>query len=355
MIQHGMSELRHDPIQKRWVIIAPERGSRPDDFTFPNEQVRDKEFCPFCTGNEGMTPPDILTVRSSNQQDWRIRVVPNSYPALRVEPNDLGRSAVGLYDRMNGIGAHEIIIETPEHSIGMADLSLDHLTDIFRVYRDRMTDLMRDQRLRYVLIFKNHRSSAGASLAHSHSQIIATPVTPLICTNELESTQAHYRDKERCLICDIIQQEVSCGDRIIYDDGVFIVFAPYASRFPFEMMIVPRNHSHQYGDISNDDLPHLARCMHTVLNRLNRMSRHGESLPDDPVQDNPPFNFVIHTAPNVNGASTHSDRLATLKYDYHWHIELFPRLTGVAGFEWGTGLYINPTPPEDAAEFLRKI
>ncbi|MDP8228826.1 MAG: galactose-1-phosphate uridylyltransferase [Candidatus Electryoneaceae bacterium] len=349
MFLHSASELRHDPIQKRWVIIAPERGGRPDNFTVRSEfiaqahQERYKESCPFCIGNEAMTPPEILALRSSDERDWRIRVVPNAFPALRVEPDDLGRSAVGLYDRMNGIGAHEVVIETPEHNVGMTDLSQDHLADLFRVYRDQMTDLMGDERLRHVLIFKNHLSSAGASLVHSHSQIIATPIEPQTIATELESAQSHYRVKERCLVCDIIEQEVSCGDRIIYDDGVFLVFAPYASRFPFEMMIVPRNHSHQYGDVSDDDLLRLARCMHIVLNRLNR------TLSD------PPFNFVIHSAPNVNGAPINTDRWANLKYDFHWYIEMFPRLTSVAGFETGAGFYINPTPPEDVAEFLRKI
>ncbi len=346
-MQSSISEFRHDPIQKRWVIIATERNARPDDF-YPDQNIKsDKEECPFCNGSEDQTPNEIVAVRSNggapNSPDWKVRVVPNRYPALSVQPEDIDRSANGIYDRMHGIGAHEVIIESPEHSHSLPDLPIDHAADIFRIYRDRSMDLMQDRRLRYVLIFKNQGANAGATLSHPHSQIIATPVTPRNIVSELKSCHEHFQGKERCLICDIVKQETSDGKRVIYNDGKFIAFTPYASRFPFELFIAPLKHSHQFGDTSDDDIESLTVCMQNVLQRM-------KSFLDDP-----PFNFVIHTAPNLKAFPPTPDYWSTLDHYYHWHIELFPRLTRVAGFEWGTDFYINPTSPEEAAKLLREV
>ncbi len=338
-----MPELRLDPIQKRWVIIATERGRRPDDFP-PNPAVPAGDFCPFCEGNEGRTPPEITAIRNGsgpNQPGWEIRVVPNRFPALRIE-GGLDRKGIGAYDMMNGIGAHEVIIETPDHSQHLADAPLDHIHKLLQIYRERLVDLQRDERFKYILIFKNHGAAAGASLAHPHTQLIATPVTPLTLVQELNSAKEHYRGKERCLFCDLIHQELDAGQRIVSADDQFVVLAPFASRFPFELFITPRKHHHSFAEAGDGMLYTLAGVLKDALLRIKKCLK------------DPPYNFLIHTIPNVRAKHRHGSAWETIELDYHWHIEFIPRLTQVAGFEWGTGFYINPTAPEDAAKYLRE-
>ncbi len=340
-----MPELRHDPIQKRWVIIASERGRRPDDF--PRlEQTTPGGFCPFCTGNESKTPPEIAALgphgRAPNSPGWQVRVVPNKFPALRIE-GDLDRKGIGIHDRMNGVGAHEVIIETPHHELGMADMPVEDLKKVIWMYRERLTDLLRDFRFKYVLIFKNHGAAAGASLSHPHTQLIATPVTPLTLAGELNSARDHYRYKERCLFCDVIEQEVESGDRVVLANDRIVALAPYASRFPFELFLAPRRHHHSFAEISDNMIHELAVALKEVLLRIKK------------CLNDPPFNFLIHTTPNVKVIPKRTAYWDTIEVDYHWHIEIMPRLTRIAGFEWGTGFYINPTAPEEAAKYLREV
>lgn len=340
-----MPELRHDPIQKRWVIIASERGRRPDDF--PRlEQPPGGGFCPFCEGNEGKTPPEIAAIghygRMPNSPGWQVRVVPNKFPALRIE-GDLDRKGIGIHDRMNGVGAHEVIIETPRHDLGLADMPLEDLKKVLWMYRERLADLLRDFRFKYVLIFKNYGAAAGASLPHPHTQIIATPVTPLTLAEELSSARDHYRYKERCLFCDVIHQELDSGERIVLANDHVVAIAPYASRFPFELFLAPRNHHHSFAEINDVMIHELASAMKEVLRRIKR------------CLSDPPYNFLIHTIPNVKVVPKRTAYWDTIEVDYHWHIEIMPRLTRIAGFEWGTGFYINPTAPEEAAKYLREV
>jgi UDPglucose--hexose-1-phosphate uridylyltransferase len=339
-----MPELRHDPIQKRWVIIATERGRRPDDFP-RHEPAPANASCPFCEGNESKTPPEIAAIRNGtapNQPGWEVRVVPNKFPALRIE-GGLDRKGLGAYDRMNGVGAHEVIIETPQHSLDLGDAPLDHIHKVLRMYRERLVDLLRDQRFKYVLIFKNHGAAAGASLSHPHTQLIATPVTPLTLVEELDAAKEHYRDKERCIFCDLINQELDSGHRVVVAGDQFVALTPFASRFPFELFIAPRHHHHSFAEADDDMLYHLAAVLKDVLLRIKKCLK------------DPPYNFLIHTIPNVQARHKHGSDWETIELDYHWHIEFIPRLTQVAGFEWGTGFYINPTAPEDAAKYLRDI
>lgn len=339
-----MPELRHDPIQKRWVIIAPERARRPVHLG-PPERLGESDFCPFCPGNEMSTPAEIYATRDygtyRDGPGWRVRVVPNLYPALRIEGN-LDPSAEGLYDRMHGIGAHEVIIETPEHGVPMADMDYRHVERILQVYIERHRDLFRDGRFKYVLIFKNHGFRAGATIPHPHSQLIATPVTPLVVATKLDSARDHYRVKSRCLFCDLLSQDLADGKRVVWLDSTFAVIAPYASRFPFELMIIPRRHSHSFDSMTAEEISGLARVMRDTLRRLKI------------CLDDPPYNYMIHTAPNTNTLPHRTGFWETLPFDFHWHIEVIPRLTRTAGFEWGTGFYINPTLPEEAAAFLRE-
>ena len=340
-----MPELRHDPIQKRWVIIASERGRRPDDF--PRQELTDSGgFCPFCQGNESKTPPEIAAIRGNggrpNEPGWEVRVVPNKFPALRIE-GDLERRGIGILDRMNGVGAHEVIIETPQHDLNMAEAPVEHLAKVIRMYRERLADLLRDFRFKYILIFKNCGAAAGATLTHPHTQIIATPVTPLTLAQELMSAKEHYQLKERCLFCDVIQQEMETGERIVISTDHFVALTPFASRFPFEIFLAPLRHHHSFAEISDEMIHHLAAVLKEVLLRTKK------------CLNDPPYNFLIHTIPNVKARPRRSSYWDTIDVDFHWHIELMPRLTRVAGFEWGTGFYINPTAPEEAAKHLREV
>jgi UDPglucose--hexose-1-phosphate uridylyltransferase len=245
----------------------------------------------------------------------------------------LRREGDGIYDKMTGIGAHEVIIETPHHSKGLADLSDKEVEEILWAYRDRIVDLRRDIRFRYVLIFKNHGEAAGASLEHAHSQLIALPIVPRRVHDELEGAKRHYDSKERCIFCDIISQEKKDQVRVVYENEEMLVVAPWAPRSPFETWILPKGHLSNYEDCQKSEFRGLANALRVTLRKL------------DAALEKPPFNFILHTAPLNERGLAH----------YHWHIEVVPTLTKVAGFEWGSGFYINPTPPEEAAEFLRRL
>jgi UDPglucose--hexose-1-phosphate uridylyltransferase len=345
MSDQPRSELRHDPVQKRWVIVASARGLRPNDFKAFERSQTPADSCPLCGGRESLTPPTIASYRLPNDSSgssWHVRVVPNKYPALRVE-GELGRSAEGNYDRMDGIGAHEVVVETPSHDVRLEDLSVEHLALVLAAYRERIADLMKDRRLRYVLVFKNSGAGAGASLSHSHSQIMATPITPRTVAMELDSARAHYQAKERCIFCDILRQELSGGERVVVVDQFFVTHCPYASRFPFEMHLHPRAHHHDYASLNDDYLLKLAHHLKEVLLRMKT------------ALNDPPYNFLLHTAPSTIGRTPRRSYWDTLDADWHWHIEILPRITKTAGFEWGTGFYINPTPPEEAARCLRQV
>ncbi len=330
-----MPELRKDPITGRWVIIATDRAKRPTDFIREKVQIRGSGFCPFCYGNESKTPPEILAYRSDGSQrngpGWTLRVVANKFPALGIE-GSLDRQGEGLYDKMNGIGAHEVIIETPDHAMTLATLSVPRVEEVLCAYRERVLDLKKDRRFKYMLVFKNHGDAAGASLEHTHSQLIALPVVPRAVREEVDGSRAHYNSKERCIFCDILRQESEAATRVVAENQGFIVVTPYAPRFPFEMWIIPKNHLSAFEQSQKAEFEYLAEILKDMLTRL------------DKVLDHPAYNYIIHSSPVQESTEDY----------YHWHLEIMPKLTKVAGFEWGTGFYINPTPPEEAAKFLRE-
>ncbi|MGA1795724.1 MAG: galactose-1-phosphate uridylyltransferase [bacterium] len=329
-----MPELRKDPIIGRWVIIATERARRPSDFK-SSEEIKKPGFCPFCNGNEDKTPPEVYSLRNPHTArdtpGWSIRVVPNKFPALEIE-GELNKQGEGVYDRMNGVGAHEVIIETPNHDSTLADLSLPEIANVIRAFRIRILDLKQDNRFKYMLIFKNHGSAAGASLDHTHSQLIALPIVPKRVSEEIQGAKTYYLYKERCVFCDIIQQEKKENIRVINENEHFICIAPFTSRFPFESWVLPKTHDIYFEDINDNEVDSLAWIMKDILNRMKV------------VLNDPPYNFLLHSSPFYERDITF----------YHWHIEIIPKLTKVAGFEWGTGFYINPTPPEDACVFLKE-
>jgi UDPglucose--hexose-1-phosphate uridylyltransferase len=243
---------------------------------------------------------------------------------------------------MDGIGAHEIIIETPDHHRGLADLAANELIDVLKAYRTRLLDLRRDLRLRYMILFKNHGAMAGATLHHSHSQLIAVPLIPPVAATELNVCREFFAAKDRCIFCDIIDSEISSGERIVREFPNYVTLAPYASSSPFELRLFPKKHSHDFAFLDDAELGEVAVAMKDMLARLKA------------VLKDPPYNFILHTAPPPHERVGKPGYWGSLPWDYHWHIELVPRLTQIAGFEWGTGFFINPTAPEDAAGFLRE-
>ncbi len=329
-----MPELRKDPVLGRWIIIAKNRGKRPTDFPIEDSPVTGG-FCPLCPGNESFTPPEVLSFSGgddpSNQSGWQVRVVPNKFPALVIE-GDLAKEGIGLYDKMNGIGAHEVIVESPNHDESFSDLPLERMCLVFQAYRERILDLEKDSRFKYVMVFKNHGQAAGASLEHSHSQLIALPIVPRMIVSELQGAESYYNYKERCIYCDIIRQEINQDERVVCQNELFITIMPFAPRTPFEMWILPKNHSSSYRRQSDAELFSLAELVSRSLKMLTTC------IP------NVPYNFVLHTGPLRTDGLLH----------FHYHFEIVPKLTSIAGFEWGSGFYINPMPPEEAAAFLRE-
>ncbi|MHB1035857.1 MAG: galactose-1-phosphate uridylyltransferase [Pirellulales bacterium] len=330
-----MPDLRKDPIVGRWVIVAKSRAKRPHDFeTTP--VVENRRFCPFCEGHEDKTPGEIIAYRNPgsapNREGWRVRVVPNKFPALEIE-GKLNKRGEGIYDMMRGVGAHEVIIESPHHLLSTADLPEENLREVLWVYRDRLVDLKKDPRLVYGMIFKNVGAAAGASLEHTHSQLIVTPIVPINVWEEMTGSLEFFNYRGRCVYCDMIQQELATEKRIVLDTPGFIAFCPFAGRFPFETWILPKVHSSHFENIQKNGIEDLATVIKQVIGKI------------ETALDRPAYNYIIHTGPFDTQELGH----------YHWHIEIMPRLTGIAGFEWGTGFYINPVPPEEAASFLREV
>lgn len=329
-----MPELRKDPVLGRWIIIARERGKRPSDFVIADTPTIGG-FCPLCPSNENTTPHEVLVYGRENDipdsPGWKVRVVPNKYPALVIE-GDLNREGEGLYDKMNGIGAHEVIVESPCHEDAFSELPAEHIALVFRAFQERIRDLEHDKRFRYVLVFKNFGKAAGASLEHSHSQLVALPVLPRKIESELTGALTYYNYKERCVYCDIISQELKQDVRVVCKNKFFITITPFAPRTPFEMWVLPIHHSSAYHEQSEEELASLAEIFSESLCRL------------DACIPNVPYNFVLHTQPLRSQHMKH----------FHWHFEIVPKLTSIAGFEWGSGFYINPMPPEEAASYLRE-
>jgi UDPglucose--hexose-1-phosphate uridylyltransferase len=325
-----MPELRKDPLLGRWVIIGTERVRRPGDFR-SERPVRRSGPCALCGGHERETPPEVLIYRDKpDDGGWRVRVVPRRFPALRVE-GDLERRGHGLYDLMNGIGAHEVVVESPRHDDALARLPVAAVEDVVRAWRDRIVDLKRDQRFRSIAIFKAYGLAGDVALEHPHSELLATPIPPQGLSDELQHARLYHDYRERCLFCDILHQEAEERARVVVETEHVLAFAPFAARFPFETWLLPRRHVPSFEHSGAVELRELARALRTVLRKLER------ALGD------PPFDLLLHSAPFAESDSPY----------YHWHLEITPRLLPPAGFDWSSGFQVNPMPPEDAARFLR--
>jgi UDPglucose--hexose-1-phosphate uridylyltransferase len=329
-----MPELRKDPVISRWVIISTERSKRPGDLGTRKDTPLGG-FCPLCPGNEEKTPPEVFAFRDAgapNSAGWKVRVVPNKFPVLIIE-GDLNPRTEGLYEKMDGVGAHEIVIETPEHGALTTTLGPENFEAVLLSYKRRIEDLKKDKRFKYVAVFKNHGERAGASVDHPNSQLIALPVVPKRTLEELTGARRYHARIGRCIFCDSIAQDRTDGRRLVLENDAFIAIEPFASRFPFETCIYPKTHQPAFEHTPDSLFKPMADIFSRVLHQINR------------AMDFPPYNYILHSAPFDEAADP----------SYHWHFEIIPRVVRMSGYEWGTGFYINPTTPEQAAQHLRDI
>ncbi len=334
-----MIEIRKDLPKNEWAIIAPVRGDRPFDFSSEDkDNEKTSKDCPFCPGNEDQTPPEVYAVRAGDQSDgsdWKVRVFPNKYPALDQD----GTSSTiegDLFQSLGGFGFHEVIAETPEHEINLEDLEEERIGLVIDTYLERRKELGKNTEIKYVSIFRNKGKRAGASLAHPHSQILATTFVPRIPRIEYHQTESFHRKTGDCFYCRLIEAEKREARRVILENEEFIAISPFWSRFPFETHIIPKEHESDFGASTGKEISGLAKSLKRTLTSLR--SELGDF----------PYNYSIHTTP-----VSEKENDPKLKESYHWHLEIFPRLTNPAGFEWGSGNFINVLSPEEATKRLR--
>ena len=332
-------EFRRDPVCGRWAVVAPERALRPVTLPWAEPRHRqngERRPCPFCPGQEAETPHEVLAYREAGSRPdgpgWSLRVVPNRFPAVRP---DVGGAfcAVGgmVFLSAPGLGRSEIVIETPEHISSPTLLSDAQLAAVFHAYRDRLTTLAEDGRLAYASVFKNVGAEAGASLGHTHSQIVATPVVPELVEAEMAGGREFLARTGRCVFCDLAAREQASGSRIVASSEHFLVVTAFAPRFAYELWVLPIAHASRFESLGEERAFELAGLLKRVLRAL------------DQVQSEPAYNWCIHTAPLRSPELPH----------YHWHIEILPRTSRPAGLEWGYGCFITTVRPEDAASELR--
>lgn len=327
-----MPQFRQDITTRDWVIIATERAKRPDQFKKEKKgedvPARNPD-CPFCTGNENKTPPDVFTIKDGDT--WKVRVFPNKFAAV-VPDGETVREKKGIFRCMRGVGVAEVIVESPRHNVTIGQIADAEAENILLAYQERTLVLARDPRLELITLFRNYGTAAGASLQHPHSQLIATPVVPVSVRTKLEVAQSYYDDAGSCVFCDMLREELAAKERIAKESEYFVVFEPYASRSPFETWIIPKRHQAGFSAIKPEEIKDLAAVLNNTLGKILHLL------------SNPDYNYIVHSAPVDQ---TYADF-------YHWHIQILPRLTTAAGFELGSGMYINVTLPEEAARYLRE-
>jgi Galactose-1-phosphate uridylyltransferase len=330
-----MSELRRDIIRDKWVVIATDRALKPNDFPINQQGMQSVDFngfCPFCEGNESYTPDEIAAYRpeasKANSPGWKVRTIPNKFSAFELN-GGLARGNDGIYSSCNGLGKHEVLVETPQHGTDLQEYSLANIELILYMLKDRYNGISQDERIKYIHIYKNRGLFAGASLGHSHTQIVGLPLVP----EENKGIALHFNKTGQCLLCAILAQEINDQKRVIYETNHFVLICPYASRFPYETWIIPRKHTAHFGGINEKEISDLAVLLKHFVSAML------ESL------NNPSYNIVFVSAPvNVECPSE----------GYHWYIELTPRLIVTAGLELGTGYYVNPVAPEISTSILRE-
>ncbi len=330
-----MPELRQNFFTKEWVIIATERAKRPEELATHREVQPVPAFvetCPFCPGNESKTPPEVMRVPANGGEPWTVRVIPNKFSALSSEVQPT-RSLQHLRRRIDGFGFHEVIIDSPDHSRYLALLPDAQVANILRAYKDRYNALSLDRRITHITIFKNHGLDAGASLQHPHSQLIATPVIPSQVRHRLHEALRHYDDVGECMFCHMVEREIEDQTRIVIKSEHFVAMEVFAAATPFATHVFPLRHMASFGDISSVEIADLARVLRTLLAKVYV------------GLENPDLNYTIRSGPAEYAGARH----------FHWYVSVIPRLTRVAGFELGSGMFINTVLPEAAAEFLRNV
>lgn len=329
-----MSELRKDPLQDRWAVIAPNRAARPRAFARDTRVEATDAYCPFCEGNEHETPGEVAVVRRSgtvhDQPGWQVRVVPNKFPALDWKASPDSRTT-DLFNVLPALGQHEVIIESPHHVLTTGDLDEETMGHVIGLYLARLRILAKDPRVVAGLVFKNVGPAAGASIEHTHSQLVALPMLPPVLAKELAAAERYFEKQQRCAFCEMIDLELADGRRVVEDFDDYIVFCPFASCFAYETWILPKRHESHFEKITMEEQASLARILRGLMLKI------------ETVLQRSAYNYVIHSAPFDTSTIGH----------YHWHIEIIPRLTKTAGFEWGSGCFINPVAPEEAAASLR--
>ncbi len=329
-----MSELRQDPITKEWVIIATDRARRPHEFrsrTAGPEVPASATTCPFCPGNENMTPSEVAAYRNGDKDGpgWWVRVVPNQFPALSPEAHN-GRNEDPFSRLIPGVGRHEVIIETPEHASPFALMSDRQAEEVVLMYHDRHLALRKDPAVKAMILFKNKGQAAGTSLEHPHAQIIGTPVVPGHIRNKCAEATRYYDETGRCIYSDLVERERKAQQRIVFDSEEFVAFHPFASRSPFETWIAPKRHAPSFGQISIESAKRFAHALKAILLKIYRHL------------DDPDYNIVFYSAPIEDENKPY----------FLWHVWIIPRLTTVAGFEMGSGIYINTALPEETAAYM---
>jgi len=320
-----MSEIRYDLITGKRVIIATERGKRPHDFNV-NYEEKKNNTCPFCPGNEEMTPPTLVEIKDK-KGNWLVRGFENKFAAVNTDLKSF--EVPSLYKAEYGYGVAEVIVESPEHDVTFGSLSLEQMQKVFMAIIERYKKIAQDDKIKYIQVFKNFGARGGASLEHGHWQIIATSFIPDVVEKEVAGTQEYIKKKGKCPYCEIVKYEKEEGKRIISENENFIVIAPYASQYPYECWIIPKEHQERFEELKEENVASLTKILKTLIVKYEREFNF------------PPYNIVVHTLPIYDTRN------------YHWHFEIAPRLTVAAGFELGTGVYINPVPPELAASVLR--
>lgn len=335
-----MADLRKDPLIGRWIITGTQ--NKEDFFDFINAPKHEWGECPFCEGNEKVTPPEIFAIRKSKTKPdtpgWDVRVVPNIRAVFKIE-GDVGRRGQGMYDLMNNVGAHEIIIETPKHIKNIANLPSEQIQLALFTYQKRIKDLEGDVRFKYALIYKNQFKESKYYINHTHSHLVTMPLTPKVIKDELQNCRNYFTYKERCMFCDIVRQEILDEARIVDESDAFLSFVPFHAHIPFETWIVPKRHNANFANEDESTMLALARSLKVTLTKIAKLL------------DDPQLNYAIHTIPFLR---TREGYWKTIYSDYHWHLEIYPYLMGFTGFELGAGFYIEPLLPEICAKALRE-
>ena len=324
-----MSVLRKDPFGPAWVLILPERGLERSDF---GRVERGDDPSPFAPGGEGLLPPEIQALRpsasSANGPEWRARVIPAPGSAFGAQGGD--EHGTGVFRWRHASGREELVIEHPDPAMRMAAMSLDHLTDVLRLYRDRVAHHSRAPDVQHVQVTRTTGRAAGALIDHPHGRVLAVPVPNRWVEEERAAARAHHEATGRCLFCDVLAADLEERERVVSSNAAFVAVEPYAAKVPFETWIVPRSHQSAFAGVAANELPLLAEMLRSLMRAI------------DDALDTPPINMILHTLPTEGDGA------------YHWHLEVLPRLTRQSGLDWATGTYVNPTPPEDAARFLRE-